>query len=319
MALPTKPDMSHVWASGGAKVAPSNTKIDTGWTAEVPPFQWENWSQNRQDAFLDHINKSGFPVWDGLTNYEAAGQSLTKGSDGKIYKSVAASGPSTTVQDPVTDATDIYWTIAFADVGAFLTQTTADARYLRIANNLSDLNNPTTARTNLGVYSIAQADAAIAAKAVGIQYLLVQDQKSSGTGGGTPAAANTFNTRTLNTTIANTITGATLVANQISLPAGTYRFSGICAAAVSGFAKAYIYNVTDATYVAVGLSLNTTGPGAADPITGTCTVRGRVVIASTKVFELRQFLNTSNTNGFGDPVGDGRNEMYAELEIIKEA
>ena len=151
MALPTKPDMSHVWASGGAKVAPSNTKIDTGWTSEVPPFQWENWSQNRQDAFLDHINKSGFPVWDGLTNYEAAGQSLTKGSDGVIYKSVAASGPSTTVQDPVTDVSDTYWTVAFASVGAFLTQATADTRYTQRANNLSDVTNAATARTNLGV------------------------------------------------------------------------------------------------------------------------------------------------------------------------
>lgn len=151
MALPTKPDMTHVWASGGAKVAPGNTKIDTGWTAEVPPFQWENWSQNRQDAFLDHINKSGFPVWDGLTNYEAAGQSLTKGSDGIIYKSVAASGPSTTVQDPVTDVSDTYWTVAFADVGAFLTQAAGDARYTQRANNLSDVTNAATARTNLGV------------------------------------------------------------------------------------------------------------------------------------------------------------------------
>jgi len=151
MALPIKPDMTHVWASGGAKVAPGDTKIDTGWTAEVPPFQWENWSQNRQDAFLDHINKSGFPVWDGLTNYESAGQSLTKGSDGKIYKSVAASGPSTTIQDPVTDTTDTYWTIAFADVGAFLTQAAGDARYTQRSNNLSDLTNAATARDNLGV------------------------------------------------------------------------------------------------------------------------------------------------------------------------
>lgn len=50
MAEISKPDFQYVWASGGSIVAPSNVKIQTGWTAEVPPFRWENWSQNRQDA-----------------------------------------------------------------------------------------------------------------------------------------------------------------------------------------------------------------------------------------------------------------------------
>lgn len=47
----------------------------------------------------------------------------------------------------------------------YLSQTTADGRYLRQSNNLSDLGNTTTARTNLGVYSSAQVDTALALKA----------------------------------------------------------------------------------------------------------------------------------------------------------
>jgi hypothetical protein len=44
-----------------------------------------------------------------------------------------------------------------------LTEATADGRYLRQANDLSDLDSTATARANLDVYSIAETDAAIAA------------------------------------------------------------------------------------------------------------------------------------------------------------
>ena len=155
MPLITKPDFTYVWASGGAVVAPNDTKKQLGWVAEAPPFQYDNWLQNRQDQMLAHINQRGIPGWDGLTNYEAGGLSYVQGSDGKVHKSVAASGPSATVQNPTTDVTDTYWTIAFADVGAFLTQTAGDTRYTQRSNNLSDLTNVTTARTNLGAAPLA--------------------------------------------------------------------------------------------------------------------------------------------------------------------
>lgn len=150
MTLITKPDFTYVWASGGAVVAPNDAKKQLGWVAEAPPFQYDNWLQNRQDQMLAHINQRGIPQWDGLTNYESGGLSYVQGSDGKVYKSVAASGPASVVSNPTTDGTDTYWTIAFADVGAFLTQTAGDDRYAQRNNNLSDLSNVATAMTNLG-------------------------------------------------------------------------------------------------------------------------------------------------------------------------
>lgn len=151
MTLITKPDFTYVWASGGAVVAPNDTKKQQGWVAEAPPFQYDNWLQNRQDQMLAHINQRGIPAWDGLTNYEAGGLSYVQGSDGKVYKSVAASGPASVVSNPTTDITDTYWKVAFADVGAFLTQAAGDARYTQRSSNLSDLTNVSTARTNLGL------------------------------------------------------------------------------------------------------------------------------------------------------------------------
>lgn len=113
MALLTKPNMQQVWASGGDIIEPSDLKKQQGWTVEVPPHQFENWIQNRQDEYLAHINQRGIPAWDGNTEYEAGGLSYVQGSDGKVYKSVAASGPSSVVQNPTTDVTDTYWTVAF--------------------------------------------------------------------------------------------------------------------------------------------------------------------------------------------------------------
>lgn len=161
MTLITKPDFTYVWASGGAVVAPNDAKKQLGWVAEAPPFQYDNWLQNRQDQMLAHINQRGIPAWDALTNYEAGSLSYVQGSDGKIYKSVAASGPSATVQNPTTDGTDTYWTVAFADVGAFLTQAAGDSRYAQRSNNLSDLTNVATARTNLGVVAATETTAGL--------------------------------------------------------------------------------------------------------------------------------------------------------------
>lgn len=151
MTLIVKPNYKYIWAVGGDIVEPTDLKKQQGWTAEVPPFQYENWIQNRQDQYLAHINQRGIPAWDGQTEYEAGGLSYVQGSDGKIYKSVAASGPTSTVKDPTTDATDTYWKVAFADLGQFLDQTQGDARYLIKSNNLSELTNIVTARTNLGL------------------------------------------------------------------------------------------------------------------------------------------------------------------------
>lgn len=155
MALISKPvNLSLTWASGGDVLNPGDTKYATGWQVEIPPRQWFNYLDNRQDTAIAHINQLGVSLWDATTEYQyntLGVKSVVMGSDGIIYRTLTTN----TNQDPTTTI-GVHWEIAFADAGAFYTKTESDANYLAKAQNLADLPNAATARTNLSVYSQAQ-------------------------------------------------------------------------------------------------------------------------------------------------------------------
>jgi len=69
MTVITKPDMRRAWCNNGAKAQPSDSKIDLGWVAEKPPYQNENWIQNRADVYLQHLDERGAPNYDPLIIY----------------------------------------------------------------------------------------------------------------------------------------------------------------------------------------------------------------------------------------------------------
>lgn len=104
---------SKIWASLGDVETPTDAKMETGWVAEVPKAQVENWVQNRQDAFNAHVNERGIAEWDATTDY-LANKSYVQGSNGNIYKAVQNTGPTTVVQDPTTDTVGTYWALAFS-------------------------------------------------------------------------------------------------------------------------------------------------------------------------------------------------------------
>lgn len=105
----TKPsDINKVWSNAGDNLSPSDAKINGGWLTEIPPRQWFNWLDNKQDQAIAHINQHGIAVWDATTEYQANG-SLVQGSNGKIY----AAFVTNTNQNPVTDVTETYWADVF--------------------------------------------------------------------------------------------------------------------------------------------------------------------------------------------------------------
>jgi hypothetical protein len=156
MAEITKPaDINKIWAAAGDVLAPSDSKIATGWQVEIPARQYFNYIDNKQDQAIAHINQHGIAVWDNTTEYQyslSGTKSICMGSDGIIYRAKQVS----INQNPVTDTTDTYWEVAFASAADFYTSTQSDARYLQKSANLSDLTNTAVARTNLSVYSQAQ-------------------------------------------------------------------------------------------------------------------------------------------------------------------
>jgi len=108
----TKPDtLNVVWADQGMKIKPEDSKILRGWIEEVPPLQFFNWLDSRQDQALAHINQHGIPVWDAVTEYQA-NKSYVQGSDGVIYKCIATNFG----YDPISNPS--YWVEAFVSINS---------------------------------------------------------------------------------------------------------------------------------------------------------------------------------------------------------
>jgi len=152
---------------------------------------------------------------------------------------------------------------------------------------------------------------------VGSRELLhVRDEQSSGSAGGT-FTAGSWRTRVLNTTLTNDISGASLAANVITLPAGTYEI----------YARAQGRRGVNAHK----LKLRQTSVTAADIIIGSSAkvepvdngqsdsiVVGQFTIAAEEDFEIQHRSGgTQSGDGFGDPSSFGVVEVYAEAMIWK--
>lgn len=152
-----------------------------------------------------------------------------------------------------------------------------------------------------------------------IPYLKVSDRKASTQNGGGSVGGDITQTRTLNTVETNTITGASLASNTVTLPAGTYRFRArapVYSAAASTQSKLFLYNSSDATYAGIGSNTQCLVDSVVDSW-----VSGQLTIAATKNFTLRHYTSTTaGGTGLGYPVSiSGQLEVYAELEIWKVA
>jgi hypothetical protein len=144
------------------------------------------------------------------------------------------------------------------------------------------------------------------------QLLHAQDQKASGTSGGT-FTSGAWRTRDLNTLLTNEIAGASLVANQITLPEGIYFITGSAPAYNVSTNKMKLYNITDAADLVIGQNSRAeTTP----VITSVSSLSGRFTVVGTKVLEVQhQCSTTCATWGFGNACGYGVVEVYADVHI----
>lgn len=160
MAYITKPTtLMKIWATAGVKETPADSKIQQGWVVELPPYQYDNWLENRQDTFIAHVNQSGIPVWDSVTDYQG-GKSYVQGSDGNIYKALQTNSNA----DPTNPLNSTYWNKAFEEYGSVQVLQTSLNNHLTNYSTLSGISNVAAARNNIVVYSKGESDTKYALK-----------------------------------------------------------------------------------------------------------------------------------------------------------
>jgi len=146
------------------------------------------------------------------------------------------------------------------------------------------------------------------------QFLHVRDEKASGTHGG-GSTAGSYLVRSLGTVVTNTIPGASLASNKITLPAGTYELAATAPGFGCGGFKSKIFNVTAAADLLIGSF------GVAEATYQTADkshVSGRFTLGVTSDIDLRMRCNVSRaTNGLGYAPGYGDAEIYSEVRIWK--
>lgn len=126
--------------------------------------------------------------------------------------------------------------------------------------------------------------------------IIVEDQKSSGTDGGTFTQAG-WRTRDLNTEVRDARGECTLSSNQITLTAGTY-YAEIWASAYSVWRHfARLYNTTGTVVV---LSGGTMTASASNAVGNRALIKGVFTIAASQALELQHYCETTaSTDGFG--------------------
>lgn len=146
-------------------------------------------------------------------------------------------------------------------------------------------------------------------------YILVREEQPSGTNGGT-FTLGAWRTRALNTETVDTGAHGAVAASQVTLQAGTYRFSAKAMAYQVDNHKLRLRNITAGTDIALGMNAKA---AAADTCMSIATIEGRFILAVATVLELQhQSSATKATDGFGVASSFGA-EVYAQIEFWREA
>ena len=147
-------------------------------------------------------------------------------------------------------------------------------------------------------------------------YAIIADQKAAGTNAGT-FNNGSWVTRELNTELADTDNIVSITTNQFTLAAGSYLIKASAPAYQVDGHQVRLYNVTDTATAIVGeITYTSTTSGAQIR----SALSGRITITESKTFELQHRCTTGRANnGLGNGVDFGEVNLYAMVEIYKEA
>lgn len=147
-------------------------------------------------------------------------------------------------------------------------------------------------------------------------YALVQDQKASGTDGGT-FTSGAWQTRVLNTEVVDAHGIVSVASNQLTLQAGSYWIVARAPASSVDRHKAKLRDITNTADLLIGSS---EFAGAASNGSTASFVTGVITLAGATVIELQHQCGTTRaTNGFGVKSTFSVVEVYSEVQIWRQA
>ena len=140
-----------------------------------------------------------------------------------------------------------------------------------------------------------------------------RDERASGTDAGSSSVGNQV--RTLNTVVSNTILGASLATNQITLPAGTYQINANAPTVAGAQHRLRLVNVTDSTVVLLGTSMYDANAAV---VSTRSFVIGVFTLNATKVLNLTHYIAQAKaTDGLGISTSDTFVNVYAMALITR--
>ncbi len=164
------------------------------------------------------------------------------------------------------------------------------------------------------------ANAVTPAKASGIggkfaSYAIIVDQKSSGTDAGS-SSGGSWNTRDLNTELADSDGIVSISSNQFTLQAGSYFLEASAPAYQPSRHKLKLYQTSGtAADIAFGTGTFTSNTIA---IQSTAFLSCRFTISTATTYQIRHYVQESKSgNGLGVAISQGV-ELYCMVKIFKE-
>ena len=141
--------------------------------------------------------------------------------------------------------------------------------------------------------------------------VIMRDERTTGTAGGTGVAPPSRTTLPINTTAKNRGSLASLSSNQITLPAGTFYIQAWSSGNDQAAGKMFLRNVTDSTDVLQGPH------GGAFGILGF--LSGEFTLGASKVLSLQAVINGGGDGSaeLGQPYSGTGTEVYRHVEITR--
>ena len=175
---------------------------------------------------------------------------------------------------------------------------------------------PLTTYTSGEVLTAASLNANFTFAASGVSSAIFNETQASNTNGG-GSTATTWTKRTLNTTVVNNISGASIAASVITLPAGSYIVTASAPSFESTLFKIRLQNTTDSTTAALG----TSEYEGSSSVQTRGILSGFFTITGNKNFELQHYVTMARANvGFGNPTAIASvSEVYSTIQIDKVA